>query len=252
MGEADGAQLEFRIATHLGRDPQGWYDITTGVDVHKYTASVILDIPEEEVTREQRQEAKADTFKPTYGGKSGTPAQQKYYEAFSKKYSALYATQTKWTHQVVENKKLETEYGMVYHWPDCKMTQYGYITHTTNIFNYPVQGFATAEIIPIALVCAWHRMADMESFLVNTVHDSIIAELHPDEVDQWHEVAKQCLIVDCYDILESLYKVELTVPLGAGVMVGTHWANKEAKDNETVYEADPDLYLEAAHAGGMT
>ena len=131
------------------------------------------------------------------------------------------------------------------------MSRSGYVSYTTSIYNYPVQGFATAEIIPLALVCAWHRMKNMESFLVNTVHDSIIAELHPDEVDLWHEIGKQCLINDSYDLLCSLYNIKLTVPLGAGVMVGKNWADKEAKNSEVTYEAPREMYEEAAKEAGM-
>jgi DNA polymerase I-like protein with 3'-5' exonuclease and polymerase domains len=242
IGEADGAQLEFRIATHLGRDKQALHDITNAVDIHAYTASIIGC---------SRQDAKAHTFKPLYGGKSGAPEHRKYYDAFAEKYHQIASTQRGWTHKVLNEKKLTTEYGLVYHWPDCKMSQSGWIKYTTNIYNYPVQGFATAEIIPLAIVCAWHRMSHMESFLVNTVHDSIIAELHPEEVQLWHEIAKQCLIVDAYMLLDELYNVELTVPLGAGVMIGSHWSNAEAKANETVYNADPKWYEAAAKEAGM-
>lgn len=149
------------------------------------------------------------------------------------------------------DKLLTTEWGMKYYWPDAKMKESGYVTYTTSIYNYPVQAFATAEIIPIAIVCAWHRMAEAQSFLVNTVHDSIIAELHPDEVELWHEVAQQCLITDSYNLISQLYGVKLTVPLGAGVMVGSHWANKEAKDGEVVYTAPDELWKEAAQEAGM-
>ena len=242
VGEADGAQLEFRIATHMGRDRAALYDITHKVDIHSFTAGIIGC---------SRQDAKPHTFKPLYGGTSGTDLERKYYEAFAEKYHQIASTQRGWTHKVLNDKKLVTEYGLIFYWPDCRMTESGWIMYTTNIFNYPVQGFATAEIIPLALICAWHRMKDMESFLVNTVHDSIIAELHPDEVDLWHEVAKQCLIEDAYDLLEKLYNIRLTVPLGAGVMVGTHWASAEAKASETVYEAAPSRYEEAAREAGM-
>jgi len=251
IGEADGAQLEFRIAMHMARDPVGYKDIVEGKDIHRFSASELNEIPESEVTSEQRQAAKADTFKPTYGGKSGTPAQRRYYEAFAERYSALDKTQKGWTHEVLNKKVLTTEYGLKFYWPACKMTQSGWITHTTNIYNYPIQGFATAEIIPIAIVCAWHRMKDLESFLVNTVHDSIIAELHPDEVELWHEVAQQCLIEDCYAILQSLYDIHLTVPLGAGVMVGSHWNDKESKASEVTYQAGPEWYEFAAHEADM-
>ena len=242
IGEADGAQLEFRIATHMGKDSKALHDITHKVDIHSFTAGIIGC---------SRQEAKPHTFKPLYGGTSGTPKEREYYAAFAEKYHEIATAQRGWTHKVLNEKKLVTEYGLVFHWPDCRMTQSGWIMYTTNIYNYPVQGFATAEIIPCALICAWHRMADLDSFLVNTVHDSIIAELHPDEVDLWHEIAQRCLIEDAYEMVQKLYSVRLTVPLGAGVMVDTHWASKAAKDSEVVYEANPERYEEAAKEAGM-
>ena len=251
MGEIDGAQLEFRVAAHLGRDGVALRDIVRGRDIHKYTASILNGIPMSEVTGRQRQLAKADTFKPLYGGQSGTPTQQAYYRAFKERYSGIAACQTRWTHEVLRHKFLTTEWGLRYYWPDTKLTRSGYITNSTSIFNYPVQAFATAEIIPIALVCAWHRMKDMKSFLVNTVHDSIIAELHPAEVDLWHELANQCFIVDVYALIHDMYNINLTIPLGAGVTIGTHWANTEAKESETKYEAGPEYYEAAAKEEGM-
>jgi DNA polymerase I-like protein with 3'-5' exonuclease and polymerase domains len=262
IGEADGAQLEFRIATHMGRDRQALTDILDpGFDAHVTSAAAMNDIEysvlfdlhqnHDEKAGFMRQEAKPDTFKPLYGGTSGTPKQMKWYKYFAERYSGIADTQRGWTHKVLNEKKLTTEYGLVFHWPDCKMTKSGWILHTTNIYNYPIQGFATAEIIPLAIICAWHRMKDMQSFLVNTVHDSIIAELHPEERELWHDIAKQCLIDDCYALLSKLYKIKLTVPLGAGVMIGSHWSNKEAKASEVTYSAPADHYEEAAKEAGM-
>ncbi|KKL10950.1 hypothetical protein LCGC14_2550700, partial [marine sediment metagenome] len=170
IGEADGAQLEFRVAAHLGTDGRALQDIVSGRDVHKYTASILNGCTVEEVTSAQRQAAKTDTFKPLYGGTSGTPTQQLYYASFKERYHSIASSQQKWTQQVLRDKYLRTEWGLRYYWPDTRLCASGYITNTTNIYNYPVQAFATVEIIPIALVCAWHRMAHMESFLVNTVH----------------------------------------------------------------------------------
>ena len=90
-------------------------------------------------------------------------------------------------------------------------------------------------------------MIGLKSFIVNTVHDSIIAEVAPNEVDAWHAVAKQCLIVDSYNMISALYGVDLTVPLGAGVTVGTHWGLGE----EVKYEAPEELWLAAATKEGM-
>ena len=245
VGEADGAQLEFRIATHLGRDKVGLADIRGGRDVHSFTADVLTGAGQPT----DRQGAKAHTFKPLYGGSSGTDAEQTYYEAFKQRYKGIADTQLEWCRSVLRDKHLTTEWGLRYHWPDTKVTQSGYITNTTSICNYPVQALATAEIIPVALVCAWHRIrsAGLRTLLVNTVHDSIIAEVPPEEVDTFHELAQQCLIRDAYYVMERLYGVRLTVPLGAGVKVGEHWGEGE----EVKYEAPEELYVEAAQAEGM-
>jgi DNA polymerase I-like protein with 3'-5' exonuclease and polymerase domains len=252
VGEADGAQLEFRTAVHLGRDQVGLrYIINEDSDIHKFTASVLNNIAEVDVTRDQRQAAKPDTFKPLYGGSSGTPEQQRYYAAFKDQYKGIADTQTRWVQSVLRDKSLVTEWGMRYYWPDTKLQASGYITNSTSIYNYPVQAFATAEIIPCAIVAAWHRMSGMQSFLVNTVHDSIIAELEPSESAAWHDIAQQCLIRDAYGLIEKLYGVRLTVPLGAGVMIGDRWSSSEAKDSEVVYEAPEELWIEEARKEGM-
>lgn len=242
VGEADGAQLEFRVAAHLGRDPVALADIVRGTDIHSYTASIIGC---------SRQDAKPHTFKPLYGGVSGTARERAYYAAFSKKYNRISATQRGWTDKVAQQKYLETEWGMKYYWPDARRTETGYVTFTTSIYNYPVQALATAEIIPCALVCAWHRMVNMQSFLVNTVHDSLIAEIHPDEHEEWRSISRQCLINDTYKLIKQLYGVDFTVPLGAEVATGSHWANKEAKETAVKYEAEEELWRAAAEKEDM-
>ncbi len=242
VAEADGAQLEFRVGAHLGRDPVALSDIVTGRDVHSYTAEVIGTT---------RDGAKEHTFKPMYGGISGTPQEREYYDYFKERYSSISGTQRQWALGVLGTQFLDTEWGFRFYYPGTKLKESGWIVNQTNIYNYPVQSFATAEIIPCALVTAWHRMREMESFMVNTVHDSIIAELHPDEVTLWHDVARQCLIEDSYKMIRQLYGVELTVPLGAGVMIGDRWASKEAKAGEVVYEADESLWIEAAKKENM-
>ncbi len=238
VGEGDGAQLEFRVAVHSGRDVVGLADLRDGVDVHAMS-SRILEV--------DRQDAKEHTFKPLYGGQSGTAKQREYYAAFAERYRGITKWQRRNINHVLRTKELETEYGLIFYFPTTVMKRSGYVTNTTNICNYPVQGLATAEIIPMALVCAWHRMVDMQSFLINSVHDSIVGEIHPDEEELWHEVCRQCLIDDVYEIMEKLYNVRLTVPLGAGVVIADHWGGKD----ETKYEAAEELYLDAAKEAGM-
>lgn len=245
IGECDGAQLEFRVAVHLGRDGIGLDDIVSGTDIHKVTAGIIGCT---------RQEAKPHTFKPLYGGRSGTPEEMKYYQFFREKYVDITATQQRWIDEVLDTKQLTTEWGLRYYWPDTKMDRSGYVRNTTSICNYPVQAFATAEIIPLALVFFWHRLkrSNLKMFIVNTVHDSIIVELPPEEINDFHYLSRVTLIDDVYSSLRNLYGIDFTVPLGSGVKVATHWSGASAVDHvpegmahdkgEVVYTAEESLW----------
>ena len=249
IGESDGAQLEFRIAAHLGRDEEAIADIVAGTDIHSVTADII---------GVSRQEAKAHTFKPLYGGMSGSKDEVRYYQFFRDKYKGITAAQDAWVNTVLDTKKLTTEWGLKYYWADTK-AEYGkggkrYVTNTTSICNYPVQAFATAEIIPMAMVFFWHRLkrSDLDMFIVNTIHDSIICEIPASEVEQFHELSQQCLIDDVYFYLKELYDIDLVVPLACGVKVGTHWSGSDTEKfvpaglehdgGEVIYTADETLW----------
>lgn len=234
VGEADGAQLEFRVAAHLGRDPVALADIRNKVDVHSRTAAAYLGIPVEQVTKAQRQAHKPKTFEPLYGKMGGDRQTRAYLDYFHDRYKATFDRQTEWTYRVLQDKELVTEWGMRFYWPDCQLEgtkRRPYIRYTTSIFNYPVQSFATAEIIPISLVYMWHRLKVLGcfAFLVNTVHDSIIAELPQQERSLFSTVAYQALTHDTYSYLEKVYSVKFTVPLGAEVKTGDHWGEGEGE-----------------------
>lgn len=64
VGEADGAQIEFRVAAFCGQDKVACQEIINRFDVHLFTASKLNNVTIEEVTDDQRTNAKADTFKP--------------------------------------------------------------------------------------------------------------------------------------------------------------------------------------------
>lgn len=71
IGEADGAQIEFRVAAFCGQDKVACQEIVNRFDIHLFTASKLKDVAIEEVTDEQRTAAKKETFKPIYGGRFG-------------------------------------------------------------------------------------------------------------------------------------------------------------------------------------
>lgn len=245
VGEIDGSQLEFRVAGHSGRDTRACQDIRDGVDVHAFTASILHDCVIDAIKKEWRQDAKAHTFKPLYGGKSGTEREQKYYQAFRDKYQGIAQTQERWIDEVLRNGYLVTEYGMRFYWPDTKMTGSGYVTNSTSICNYPVQGFATAEIIPIAITHQWHRMkaANMTSFLVNTIHDSSIGEINPKEIELYKKIGVKAYTTDVYNYLQEVYHIQFTAPLGVEIKLSPHWSDgseiKAGLGFEEKFESEP-------------
>lgn len=226
--EGDAPQLEFRVAVDLGNDQRGLQAVCEGVDVHALTS---------EVMGLERTPAKAYTFKPLYGGSSGTRKERAYYDAFRREYSGVYRTQQGWTYTVLADKCLRIASGLIFYWDDCKLTASGYITNTASIFNYPVQSFATADIVPISVLCLWHRIGGVSGItLVNTVHDSVIAEVQEDMVEYYRQQLIESFTKDVYTVVEKLYGRKLKVPLGVGIKVGRYWGEGKEEKVEAVHK----------------
>lgn len=223
----DSSQVEFRVAVDMGRDSVGYHEIVNGTDIHSFTANVLTEAGEPTT----RQEAKAATFRPLYGGGSGSEALQAYCEYFKNKYQGISSMQRRWALHCVDKGEYTTPYGITFYFPNTKIHSHtGYIDNTTNIYNFPVQGFATGEIIPIALVYFWHKTRDLRVRIFATIHDSIDTKTHKDDVEETTEIAKECLTLDVYRHLKAVYKYEMKVPLGLGVTAGTYWGDKTATE----------------------
>ena len=219
MGEGDGSQLEFRVAAFQGQCKVATQDIVNNLDVHQQTSDVLTGAGQPT----DRQHSKAHTFKPLFGGMTGTEAEVAYYEWFTEHYSGIGEKQQEWIDECLRHKQFSIATGFTFFFPDCHMQHSGYVTNSTNIKNIPVQHLATAEIIPIAVTYLWHAMKTMESFIVNTIHDSAIAELHPDEHEQFEVYCLHAFTTLVYFYLKEVYGIEFNVPLGIGVKIGDHW-----------------------------
>jgi DNA polymerase I-like protein with 3'-5' exonuclease and polymerase domains len=247
FGNADGSQLEFRVAAFVGQDTKAIWNIMHDVDQHCLSASVMRDYTYEAFmagygaseTRKQygewRRLAKPDTFKPLYGGTRGTATQEKYYKWFAEEYAELHATQVGWTYEVLADQRLRMPWGIEFYFPYTHQDpRTGYIDNTPSIFNYPVQSLATAEIIPIAMVYMWHRIGvnAPEIELTNTVHDSVTGEIPDGLEDMWTLLAQQCFTMDVYAYLDEVYGLDFNVPLGVGVEIGSQWGSEDSTEVE--------------------
>lgn len=214
----DSSQVEFRMAVDMARDTIGYEEITTGTDIHSYTAKVMT----EEGEPTNRQEAKAKTFRPLFGGGSGSPALQAYCEFFKNKYEGISSMQRDWALTCVDKKQYTTPYGMTFYFP-AEVQKSGYISFSTQIYNYPIQGISTGEIIPLALVYFWHRSKHLRNEIFVTIHDSIDCRVHKDDREELDKIAVQALTTDVYNHLSTIYSYELQTPLGLGMKAGRYW-----------------------------
>lgn len=240
--EPDGAQLEAKCAAFLSQDDQMMLDCQPGYDFHVFTAQQIFGKSREEVLANAaackggkkdswRQKAKEHTFKPLYGGRTGSPSEERYYKAFRARYPKLAAAQAAWIAEAVADKQYVTPWGLIYYFPHASINSGGYSNVTTAVSNYPVQALATAEIIPVALVHLWHRLGSPplagQAYIINSVHDSAAAEVHPDAVDAFIDAATQSWTTDVYTYLKRVYGLDFNVPLGVTIKVGDRWGTGE-------------------------
>ena len=218
--EADFAQLEFRAAAYLSQDGVAIEEVSTGFDVHAYTAKVITDAGQPT----DRQTAKAHTFAPLYGatGYGRTKAEAEYYEHFSQKYKGIAAWHSRLAKEVLSTNKITAPSGRQYSFPNVVRKTNGTVSYFTQIKNYPVQGFATADIVPLTLLHIDELLCNMQSCIVNTVHDSIVIDIHPDEERQVIDLISR-VNNDLTSIVNTTFRIDLNVPLLLEAKIGNNW-----------------------------
>lgn len=227
--EADFSGLEFRVAGEVSRDPQIIEDILSGKDIHKQTAAIINQTDPENITKDQRQAAKAFTFAPLYGGTGAGELDhiRNYFSQFFVLYEGLAGYQKRLMDGVLRNGIVQTPSGRQYYWPNVRRLSNGRTTNATQIVNYPIQGFATGDLVPLACIRA-HRLfkeANIKSLLVLTVHDSICVDCHPDELD----IVCKLLTKAMKGVAEEAYNrwgYEFVLPLDIEISCGTNWLDQ--------------------------
>jgi len=221
--EVDFSQLEFRTAVFLAQDKQGMEDIKNKIDVHQYTADII---------GVSRQDAKAHTFKPLYGGITGTEEEKRYYRRFAEKYRDI----TEWHKQLqteaIKLKRIKTPTGREYSFPYAERMPWGGSSYSTQIKNYPVQGFATADIVPLACIKIYKLMKaqKVKSLLINTVHDSIVADVYPGEEVVMSKIFKQGT-ASVIPALKQYYGINFNIPLDTDVKMGYNWLDMKEENH---------------------
>lgn len=230
IAEADFSGLEFRVAGELSKDQQIIDDIINGKDIHKQTASIINQCDVSEVTKDLRQGAKAYTFAPLYGGSGAYEPEhvQAYFKEFFVIYSGLGKKQKEWMDSALNTGIVRIPSGREYRFFNVQRTKNGKVTNATAIVNYPVQGFATADIVPLACIRARRlfKKHGLKSLLILTVHDSIVVDFHPAEKTEVARLLQEAML-GVVDEIRERFGYEMTVPLAIEFSVGHNWMDTE-------------------------
>ena len=215
---ADYSQIELRIMAHLSGDPLLVADFQTGDDIHAATAAKIFRVPVEEVTKDQRRQAKTANFGIMYGISSFGLAQRlgiprgeakalidDYYRTFP----GIRTYIDKVIAQAREKGYVETIFGRRRYLPDINSKNFTVRSLAErNAVNAPIQG-SSADIIKLAMI-AVHRRLNQEGYrsrMVLQIHDELLFDVYEDErerlmkmvVEEMQNVCKLAVpvIVDC-------------------------------------------------------
>jgi len=228
--EADFSGLEFRVAGELSRDTQIIEDILGGKDIHKQTASIINQCDMSEVTKDMRQAAKPFSFAPLYGGQGATepPHIQEYFREFFNIYKGMARKQREWMDGVLRDGIVRIPSGREYYFPGARRLRSGRITNATAVVNYPVQGFATGDLVPLACVRALRifRRERLQSKLILTVHDSIVVDVYPAELEAVRDALAEAM--DIRDEAKDRFGYDFALPLDIEIEAGPNWMTQEA------------------------
>ena len=227
--EADYSSLEFRTACELSRDAQGIADIIEGKDIHKQTASICLQKDASEVTKDERQGHKWASFQPLFGGTSyGHPPHiGAYFDAFYNIYKGIYDWHQSLMNGTLKNGTVQTPSGRQYFWPNVERTRNQRVTNATQILNYPVQGFS-ADLVQLSCIRAFRlfKAQNLRSKIILTVHDSIVVDTHPDEIDQVKSILTEAM-TRVGEESEKLFNYKIVVPLDIEISGGINWLDQE-------------------------
>lgn len=229
--EVDFSGLEYRVAVMLADCPAGLASIIEGKDRHQITAEILFDKKKEDYSspkeyKEARQEAKSRTFKPLYGGETGTDKEQAYFTAFMEEHYGIKKYQENLCNAALENGQITTPFHRIFSFQNTYRQTNGKVKGKTQIVNYPVQSAATADIIWVTLVEIYKqfKLLNLQSKLILQVHDAVLVDVHPEEVKIVINILKETFD-KVQQLIYTRYQYSTKVPLAYEAKIGDSWGN---------------------------
>ncbi len=221
--DADYSQIELRVLAHISQDENMLAAFRNGEDIHKQAASKVLNIPIEEVTKEQRSSAKAVNFGIVYGisdfglanqlGVSNKQAKE-YITQYLEKYNGI----KHFMDDIVESAKnkgyVETLFHRRRYVPELKSNNYMVRQFGSRVaMNTPIQGTA-ADIMKLAMKNVYKELkkSKLDAKLILQIHDELLIEVKMEDKEKAKEILKKSMVE----------AAKLSIPLEVEVSEGTN------------------------------
>ena len=220
----DYSQIELRLMAHFSQDPHLLEAFRSGQDVHAATAAKIFGVPIDQVTKDQRRQAKTANFGIIYGISAFGLAQQLDCSRAEAKalIDGYFAAFPGVIDYIERQKQLAREQGYAVTLFGRKRYLPDILSHNAtvrsfaerNAVNSPIQGTA-ADIIKMAMVTIHRRLKEegLQAQMIMQVHDELNFNVPAAEIDRVREIV----------VSEMQNVVHLTVPLIADCGVGENW-----------------------------
>ena len=222
--DADYSQIELRILAHMSGDEKLIEAYNSSADIHRATAAQVFGVPLDEVTDEQRRNAKAVNFGIIYGMSSFGLSQdlsisRKEAKEYIERYFASYPTIKTFIDGLVSEAKEKgyslTMYNRRREIPEIKSSNFMQRSFGERVaMNAPIQGTA-ADIIKLAMINVYNALKEnnLKSRLILQVHDELLVETAEDEIEKVKQI-----------MLEGMKNaVSLKVPLEVDLKEGKDW-----------------------------
>lgn len=218
----DYSQIELRVLAHMADDEPMINSFNSSVDFHTNTASWLYEVDVKDVTKEMRRTAKAINFGIVYGMSAWglsesiniTPFEANMY--IMKYFNTHFKVREYLDNVIIDAKNngyTKTLYNRVRYIPELQSSNKNLIGFgERTAMNAPIQGTA-ADIIKKAMVKVSERIQGMKSILIAQVHDELLFDVYPSELEQLQKIVK--------DTMENI--VELKVPLLVDGGAGDNW-----------------------------
>ena len=224
MVTADYSQIELRIIAHISKDPSLIKAFKKEWDIHRTTAAEVFGVSLEQVTPEQRRQAKTINFGLLYGMSSFSLScrlgieydlAQEYISTYFKRYPKVHEYMQKIRTIAFTQGYVETLFGRRIFLPDIRAsnTKRRHAAERAAI-NAPMQGTA-ADIIKIAMIKVndWLQKNPVKAHLIMQVHDELIFEVFEEDLKK--------VVPQVKHSMEAV--VSLSVPLVVDIGIGNNW-----------------------------